>query len=69
MAYLLASASNDDRSSMRAKNASPFIAVGASPVSLIAPNSFHRSRVTITQSRGACSETRTAFQPVELVPL
>jgi hypothetical protein len=56
-------------SSMRAKKAGPPMAVGARPVSRMGPNSFHRSRVTTTQSVGTCSATRTAFQPVVFVPL
>ena len=47
--------------SIRSNIASPPMAVGAMPVSVNAPKSFHRSRVTTVQSSGRSAAIRTAI--------
>src|SRR6185369_10304876 len=54
--------------SIRSKNTVPPIAVGAMPVSMNAPQSFHRSSVTTHQSRGTSGETSRASHFVKFLP-
>jgi len=56
-------------SSILSKRAGPPIAVGAMPVRVNSPKSFHRSTVTTVHSAGTSRATSVAAQPLVLAPL
>ena len=60
---------NDCSNSILSKRAGPPKAVGAMPVRVNSPKSFHRSTVTTVHSVGTPLETSFAAQPLVLAPL